>query len=198
MQAAAASGALVSVNHPKPYGPAWEYPGAVAYHAIEVWNGDWQRLNDVSLAWWEEQLRAGRRIVALGGSDTHALNEVDPDPRHGRRLGLPTTWARAGEERSTAGVLAALRGGQAFISRDVDGPQLYLTREADGCRVRVIDAHRATLTLVSHRGIEVTGTISSADWSDIFPIDEAAAYVRAQVVDEHGDMLALSNAVFFT
>jgi hypothetical protein len=198
MQAAATSGALVSVNHPKPYGPAWEYPGAVGYHAIEVWNGDWQRQNDVALAWWEEQLRARRRIVALGGSDTHTLNEVDPDPRHGRRLGLPTTWARAGQNRSVEGVLAALRSGQAFISRDVDGPQLYVTPQADGWRVRVIDARGATLTLVSHRGIEVTATVPAADWSDVFDIDEAAAYVRAQVMDEHGDMLALSNAVFCT
>jgi hypothetical protein len=136
--------------------------------------------------------------VALGGSDTHTLNEVDPDPRHGRRLGLPTTWARAGQNRSAEGVLAALRSGQAFISRDVDGPQLYVTPQADGWRVRVIDARGATLTLVSHGGIEVTATVPAADWSDVFDIDEAAAYVRAQVMDEHGDMLALSNAVFCT
>src|SRR5579859_4685067 len=68
MQAAAASGALVSVNHPKPYGPPWEYPAALGYHAVEVWNGAWERLNHVALNWWEQQLRTGRRLVALGGS----------------------------------------------------------------------------------------------------------------------------------
>jgi hypothetical protein len=53
MQEASASGALVSINHPKPFGPAWEYPDAVGNHAVEVWNGQWDRLNHVALGWWE-------------------------------------------------------------------------------------------------------------------------------------------------
>ena len=65
MHAAAASGAFVSVNHPKPFGPPWQYPAATGYHAIEVWNGDWPQQNDVALSFWDQQLRAGRRIVAL-------------------------------------------------------------------------------------------------------------------------------------
>src|SRR5262249_32446797 len=65
MQAAAAAGALVSVNHPKPFGPPWDYPNAVGYHAIEVWNGGWRESNSAALAFWERQLNAGRRIVAV-------------------------------------------------------------------------------------------------------------------------------------
>jgi hypothetical protein len=196
MQAAAASGALVSVNHPKPFGPAWEYPNAVGYHAIEVWNGDWQRMNHISLAWWEERLRAGQRVVALGGSDTHNLKEFDADVRHGRHLGEPTTWARAGDDRSPAGVLNALRAGDAFLSRDLDGPQLFFAQLDDGFRVHAVGARHAALMLVSARGVETSGTVPNNDWCDIFRLDEAPVYLRAQLMDEHGQMLELSNPVF--
>lgn len=199
MQAAAASGALVSVNHPKPFGPPWEYPAAVGYHAIEVWNGDWQWQNDASLRFWEQQLRAGRRIVALGGSDTHNLKAIDADVRHGRRLGRPTTWVDAGDDPTTAGVLAALRAGRAFISRDVDGPQLYVRRQVDGTvTARVVDGRHGILALVSGRGVETRVTVPSEDWSEVFRVTEASLYLRGQLMDEEGEMLALSNAVWLT
>jgi PHP domain-containing protein len=194
MLAAAAGGALVSVNHPKPFGPPWEYPAATGYHAIEVWNGSWERLNHVSLAWWEQHLRAGQRIVALGGSDTHNLKEVDSDARHARQLGWPTTWARA--ERSTESVLAALRRGDVFVSRDIDGPQLYLTRSVDGVGVRAVDARGAALVLVTADGIAATATIGATDWAATFRLDEPRGYVRAQLMDAHGQLLALTNALF--
>jgi hypothetical protein len=196
MQAAAASGALVSVNHPKPFGPPWEYPSAVGYHAIEVWNGDWQRQNDVSLGWWEQQLRAGRRIVALGGSDTHNLKAPDADARQGRHLGRPTTWVDAGDDPSTAGVLAALRAGRAFISRDVDGPQIYLRRLGDGFSLRVVDGRQAELQLISDRGVKTTISVPTSDWSEVFRMPQAANYVRAQLMDQQQEVLALSNAIF--
>jgi len=199
MQAAAASGALVSVNHPKPFGPPWEYPNAIGYHAIEVWNGDWSRENDVSLSFWEQQLRSGKRIVALGGSDTHNLKEIDADARHGRHLGRPTTWAFTGDDRSPEGVLAALRTGRAFISRDVDGPQIYFDRQADGTfSVRVVDGRQGTLTLVSERGVQTAVQVPTSDWSELFRLTDATQYIRGQLIVQSGEMLALSNAVWLT
>jgi hypothetical protein len=186
MQAAAASGALVSVNHPKPFGPAWDYPGARGFHAVEVWNGGWNEGNDASLAWWDALLRADRRVVAVGGSDTHRLKQPEPD-----RLGRPTTWAEVGEDRSVAAVLSALREGRACVSSDVDGPRVFLSREC----VRVVNAGRATLTLVSRRGVESAQTVTTDDWTTALPTSHDT-YVRAQV--HLGDeMLALSNPVWF-
>jgi len=198
MQAAAASGALVSVNHPKPFGPPWEYPAAVGYHAIEVWNGDWTRQNDVSLSFWEQQLRAGRRIVALGGSDTHNLKERDADVRHGRHLGRPTTWVQAGDDPSTGSVLAALRAGRAFISCNVDGPQIYVSRLGDGLGVRVVDGRHGVLAVVSGRGVETRVPVTSDDWSEIFRLTDATHYLRGELVHQNGEMLALTNAIFLT
>jgi hypothetical protein len=192
MQAAAASGALVSVNHPKPFGPAWEYPHAVGYHAIEVWNGDWPRENEVSLAWWDSLLRAGRRPVALGGSDTHELKALDADARHGRQLGLPTTWAHLQGEATSAAILDALRAGKVFISRDVDGPQVYVSREA----ARVVGAKGATLVLIDQHGRVARQTVASEEWKlEVHP--DWSGYLRAEVRDsDSNDMLALSNPLF--
>jgi hypothetical protein len=186
MRAAAAAGALVSVNHPKPFGPPWEYPNAVGFHAVEVWNGGWGEQNDVSLAWWDSLLRAGRRVVALGGSDTHHLKRAEPADR----LGRPTTCVHVGDVRTPEAVLAALRQGDVFISRDVDGPQVYLYRD----RVRVVDGRSATLTLISRRGVESTLTVPTEDWSAPVALNEEG-YVRAQLT--RGDeMLALTNPVW--
>jgi hypothetical protein len=183
IQAAAASGAVVSVNHPKPFGPPWQYPNAVGFHAVEVWNGNWPEANEVSLAWWDSLLRAGRRVVAVGGSDTHHLK------RAGDRPGRPTTWVQVGGDRSVSGVLSALRAGRVFVSRDVDGPQLFLWRD----HLRVLDARGATLTLVSDRGVERSSTVASDDWTTSIALE--SAYVRAELRDASGEMLALSNPV---
>jgi len=196
MQAAAASGALVSVNHPKPYGPPWEYPDAVGYHAVEVWNGGWERQNHVALAWWEQRLRDGYRLVALGGSDTHVLKALDPDRRHGRSLGAPTTWAMTGGARTPEAVLGALRAGKAFVSRGPDGPQLYLDRAPGGVRVHVVGARGAALVLASAEGVGYSASIGSDDWSATPPLTDWPVYLRAQVMDAHGQMLALSNPLF--
>ncbi len=211
MQAAAASGALVSINHPKPFGPAWEYPGAEGYHAIEVWNGTWARLNTVSLGWWEQQLRAGRRIVALGGSDTHRLKSRDPDPRHSQHLGSPTTWVYGGGDRSALGVLAGLRAGRVFVAHGPDGPQLYLrsgmalagdvirapSSDRPVVDVRVVGGLRATLALVSERGTELAAAVEQEDWRISFELPtQVAGYIRAQLMDEKGEVLALTNPLY--
>jgi hypothetical protein len=193
MQRAAASGAVVSVNHPMPFGPAWEYPNALGYHAIEVWNGPFERGNEAAVAFWERQLRAGHRIAALGGSDTHLLESDDA----GHRLGVPTTWAQVGEDHSAAGVLAALRSGRTFISHRPDGPQLYLDpAEAGSVRVHAVGARGAHLAVLSDHGREHDLRAASDDWQDVLQMPPERAYVRAQLTGASGEMLALTNALF--
>ncbi len=130
MREAAAAGGLVSINHPKPLGPPWEYGDARGYAAIEVWNGPWLALNSLALAFWEERLRRGERPVAVGGSDTHRLRGADPRALYTPRLGQPTVWVQTGGARTPAAILAALRAGRSFITASPAGPQLYLDRRA--------------------------------------------------------------------
>jgi hypothetical protein len=197
MREAAASGAVVSVNHPKPLGPPWEYPGIDGYHAIEIWNGPWLRLNSVALAFWEERLRRGERVSAVGGSDTHQLKTPDPDPRHSPRLGAPTTWVDAGRRPTVASILAALREGRAFVSASPRGPQLYLDADGAGrARVEARDARGCALLFINERGVIESSAIDEDTMTRAIAWPAATRYVRAQLVDSTGDMRALTNPLW--
>ena len=94
--AALATGALVSINHPKPYGPEWLFSQVTGNHLVEIWNGPWYRLNSVALDYWDQLLSAGKRIYAIGGSDTHNIRSLSFDPLHLAMYGMPTTWVKIG------------------------------------------------------------------------------------------------------
>jgi hypothetical protein len=197
MRAAMESGAVVSICHPKPFGPPWEYSNEGGFHAIEVWNGPWAQLNAASLARWDGFLRRGIRCVAVGGSDTHYLRRQDVAPRHADSIGTPTTWVHVDGAPTVASILAALRDGRSFISESPRGPQLYL--DADRARkgrvsVEARDAAGARLELITQ-----AGTIASkpaADDALAFEIPEDARFVRAQLVAENGDVRALTNPLW--
>ena len=197
MRAAAEAGAVISVNHPKPFGPAWDYGDITGFHAVEIWNGPWPRLNTVALAFWEERLRRGERIAAVGGSDTHQLKTPDPDARHSPRIGAPTTWVEAGPRPTVAAILAAIREGRAFVSASPRGPQLYL--DPDGAGRACVEARDATgyaLLLISEAGVVDASAIEADAASRSIAIPAGTRYVRAQLVDRTGDVRALTNALW--
>jgi hypothetical protein len=201
MREAAAAGAVVCVNHPKPLGPPWEYADVSGFHAIEVWNGPWANLNGAALSFWEERLRRGERIAAVGGSDTHYLRAPDPDPRHSPRLGAPTTWVQAGDAPTVASILDALRDGRSFVSASPHGPQLYLAPDparAGRVRVEVRGGEGCALVLISDAGVARSAAVSAAVWDLSAEVPRAARYVRAQLVDAAGELQALTNPVWAT
>jgi predicted metal-dependent phosphoesterase TrpH len=203
MAAAVAAGAFVSINHPKPLGPPWLYPEVTSFHAVEVWNGDWDKLNTVALAYWEALLRQGRPVVAVGGSDTHHLHTVRR-PRFGipdARFGTPTMFIRVGGGPLTiATVLAALRRGDCFISESPTGPELYVARATDTddapLTVRVVGAASDTLSVIGPDGAAFAAAVPSWDWSVAVPFPAGTPWLRAQVTDRVGRVRALSNAVW--
>src|SRR5438876_6813343 len=83
-------GGLISVNHPKSVGPPWFFRGWDGYPAMEVWQAPWRFYNWESLERWDAMLRAGQRVVAVGGSDVHSIPPAAP--RHPHGLAEPTTW----------------------------------------------------------------------------------------------------------
>ncbi|MBZ0291067.1 MAG: CehA/McbA family metallohydrolase [Anaerolineae bacterium] len=138
-------GYLVSCNHPRPQGPDWEFREAEGYHCVEIWNGPWPYGNTHCLAFWEDHLRQGKRLPAVGGSDTHFLKR-DFEPR----LGYPTTYVYVEGAPSPAKLLAGIRAGHAFVTNAPDGPQLYLT--AGDCMMGDVIARPASanITLQLH------------------------------------------------
>ena len=196
MADAMAAGAFVSVNHPKPFGPPWEYPAVRSMHAVEVWNGPWD-LNSAALGFWEERLRAGARLAAVGGSDTHLLRAHDPDPRHAQRLGTPTTWVAAGATLDPASILDALRNARTFVSASPSGPQLYLEPGGRGVRVSVRGASGAALQVVTDSGCVAAAAVTdAAEWTESYAVPRDTAYVRAQLANERGELIALTSPLW--
>ncbi|MDY7039230.1 MAG: CehA/McbA family metallohydrolase [Chloroflexota bacterium] len=138
-EAVHASGALFSVNHPKHEGPEWEYVVDLEADCVEAWQGPNWFWNFQSLAYWDSLLRAGKRVVAVGGSDKHqgpfdgALSNYE--------IGTPTTWVWA-DELSERAILDGIRAGHVFISLDPRGPRLELTAKTDGQAVMMGDELR--------------------------------------------------------
>lgn len=198
MDAALDAGAFVSVNHPKPFGPAWDYPSVRGHHAVEIWNGPWERLNALALAHWDERLRGDEHLVAVGGSDTHRLRPTATAPLTPPRLGHPTTWIQADGSPTATTLLKGLRTGRCFISASPAGPQLYLhpDRSSDALRVRVVGAAGTALVLVSERGCVAAAPVARADWEAVFPYPTGTTYLRAQITDTVGALLAISNPIW--
>ena len=48
----------------------FEFEGII-YDAVEVWNGPMRKDNLKAVKWWDDQLKQGRRLPAIGGSDYH-------------------------------------------------------------------------------------------------------------------------------
>ncbi|GAC1695693.1 MAG: hypothetical protein NVS9B6_01720 [Candidatus Limnocylindrales bacterium] len=202
MAEAVEAGAFVSVNHPKPFGPAWEYPEVRSFHAVEVWNGLWPRLNSQALAFWEARLRAGMRLVAVGGSDTHNLRSADPDPRHSTGLGAPTTWVQAGPHPDAAAILAALRAGRTFVSASPSGPQLYLEPGGDGVTAAIRGGAGLALVVLTEGGAVGAAAVPAGiapgeEWSFTVRVPRGTAYLRAQLVAANGDLAALTSPLWW-
>ncbi len=201
--------ALASCNHPRPFGPPWEYPEVYSGQCVEVWNGPWVASNDVALEFWEQRLRRGEHLAAVGGSDMHHLKTEDY-----ARLGTPTTWIYCPGQPTAAGLLAGLRAGHAFVSDAVDGPQIYLSagealagdtvlRPPSGSltlNVRVVAGAGLALQVVGAGGVLAQAPIVQDDQPFDFAVPVAATpYMRVQVIVPDAEDLtvrALSNPIY--
>lgn len=123
-------GGLISVNHPKSVGPPWLFEGWSGYPCMEVWQAPWRFYNWESLERWDDMLRRGERVVAVGGSDVHSIPPQRPMHPHG--LGNPCTWVRTRGGPSEASILDGIRRGHVSICDDPNGAQLILTADENG------------------------------------------------------------------
>lgn len=116
-------GGLFCVNHPfsgdlgwRAYDFDWDRADLMEiYHNLEGAN------NVFHTGLWDHHLCLGRRIIGIGGIDSH-------DPFTGtHKLGQLVTWVYA-PELSEQGIIEGLRNGRVYVSR---GPQLRFTAEDD-------------------------------------------------------------------
>jgi hypothetical protein len=188
---------LVSVNHPRPMGPDWEYGLDLPFQTLEVWNGPWMAFNAISLVVWDDLLQEGRRVPAIGGSDTHQLKGANDGFLPRPKLGEPTVWVKPDGPLTIESVLDGLQQGRIFLSESPDGPQLILDRNGpDALRLHMGGAKGDTLMLIGGSGLLDSHVIDRDDWSMIFPFPVGEPYVRAQIVDQALNMKALSNPIW--
>jgi len=135
MRAAAADGSFLSINHP--WLPDDEWCAGCGWsngdretintaHAIEIANGTTS--GDALPGWrrWADLLNRGHRLVAVGGSDVHALD----DPQ--RHLGEPTTVVYAASLSEDA-LVAGLKSGRVYgRAGGPSGPALDLEARVNG------------------------------------------------------------------
>jgi hypothetical protein len=207
------AGGLVVAAHPAvPLpGSAWAF-GFADVDALEVWNGRWNVDDELSLRIWQRLLRQGRRVVAVGGSDSHGKHQP---------VGSPQTAVYAGE-LSIPAIVDGLRGGRSYIVRSHD-VALELTASCSGAgelagpgqTLRVHSGTAVTVTavisgapgtnaaLVTAAGCAGRATVRSARARLQWELDAASArFARLEVRDAQrgrlGAMVALTNPVWLT
>ena len=202
-------GGLVVAAHPSvPLpGAAWEF-GFDHVDALEVWNGRWNLDDELSLRIWQRLLRQGRRIVAVGGSDSH---------REHQQVGSPQTVVHA-DGLSTPAIVDGLRCGRSYLARSCE-VALELTASGDGGvagpgqTLRVPPGAPATVTAVISGAPDTTVVLITAEGrvrqATVGPsarlqwdLDAASArFVRLEVREAQrrplGAMVALTNPVWF-
>lgn len=114
------SGALVAINHPCDGHCPWTFgfEGDVPYDMMEIWNGAHTPANQKAIDLWHRQLCLGRIRPAIGGSDCHHAQLF-------RNYAAPATYLYASSS-GKSDILAAMKGGHAFIGMNADAPHIHL------------------------------------------------------------------------
>jgi len=209
---AVARGAITTCNHPKPFGPPWEYPDVEGYHCIEVWNGPWYQMNQMALDFWTERLAQGKRIVAIGGSDYHRRSQLLEEPP--RAPGTPTVWVHITGAPDAAALLDAIRRGHVSLAEEPNGPFLELragtnatamggdtlTPPTNGQLLARINCWRGAgleLSLLDQRGILFKQPITTPQELVRTELNvKESMFVRAELRDSADNLKALTNPIY--
>ncbi len=205
-------GGLVVAAHPAAPVPGslWEF-GFSHVDALEVWNGRWNLDDEVSLRIWQRLLCQGRRVAAVGGSDSHT--QLQP-------VGSPQTVVHA-RELSTPALVDGLRRGRSYIARsrtvaveftassrdaaDVAGPGQTLRVPPETpvtVTAMITGAAGTTAALMTAAGCVARATVSGPARTMLrSELDAASArFARLEIRDAQrrplGAMVALTNPVW--
>jgi hypothetical protein len=219
------AGGIVSINHPESptgeicMGCGWN-PSPSAdlslITAVEVMNGGGGHGFFPGIHFWEQQLRNGYRLTAVGGSDNHHADW--PLDKVGS-VGSPTTVVHA-QNLSVAAILDGILAGRVFL--DLTGSRNKLLElhahdstgsaemgddlepqkgEALTFQIHVAGCEGASLHLLID-GQEISSLpqqpITSADQNfDMkWTTDGTRHWLRAEVRDSHGQLLLFANPIY--
>jgi len=124
-----ARGSMFSINHPDSPIP-WRHTEVKGFQGMEVWNAPWRYYNEPALIRWQYYLNRGKRIVAVGGSDSHCVPPAEMTQPN--MPGEPCTWVYVEGPLTQKSVLDAVEAGHVFISEGPTGPFLEMRADGDG------------------------------------------------------------------
>lgn len=189
-----AGGGLVVAAHPSVPLPgcAWEF-GYQDVDAMEIWNGMWNVDDELSLRIWHQLLRQGRRIVAVGGSDSHVAEQP---------VGRPQTVVYA-NELSGPGLIDGMRRGLCYVAESKAVTlELSASREVDTVSVTTVvrGAPDATVSVITDGGCVGRAKTDSCGTGSLTWTTDAcvARFARVEVRrrSRFPSMIALSNPVW--
>ncbi|MDF2541370.1 MAG: hypothetical protein K0S47_1088 [Herbinix sp.] len=153
------NGAMIVLNHPFCPNCGWKWGiENVEYDAVEIWNGGLPISYNIScMEWWEEQLRKGRKIPVVGGSDFHRHDVAS-------LVGMPSTCVYA-MSNTKEDIIEALRQGHSYITMSAKGPDLSVTcgdrilgdiiEAGDEIKIHFWDLHQQDkICLITDTGME--------------------------------------------
>jgi len=160
-------GGLVVAAHPSvPLpGSLWEF-GFCGVDAMEVWNGRWNVDDEMSLRTWLRLLRNGRRITAVGSSDSHG---------HHQPVGRPHTVVHA-EQFAPGALVDALRFGRCYLAESC-AVTVSLTAVADDETA----GPGETLVLSDGAEVTITGAVRAAPHTTAAIITDTGCVARATI-----------------
>jgi hypothetical protein len=220
---AASKGAIVSINHPRvPTGEAcmgcgWSPGPAVnmeLVQAVEVVNGHDVESALAGLPFWHDQLQQGRRLTAIGGSDTHDVTSKNIPPPG--QIGIPTTVVHA-RELSAEAIIEGIRAGNVFVDtvgtrgrmleltgrhankQAVMGEELHVSGHRDVTfELRVTQLAGGTIEVIRDgevtRRVPVTNAAQTLLFEETF--DRKRHWVRVNVRDEQGKLALIGNPIY--
>lgn len=115
------NGALVSINHPMCTKCGFRWPlDNFDFGVVEVWNGPMRLDNLKAIDWWDAELRKGRRLSAVGGSDFHK------DYGLYKLFGKPVNYVYA-EGRAKEDIMKGICEGRTSMSANIKSTFLDIT-----------------------------------------------------------------------
>ena len=204
--------ALASINHPTmqckgcnfTFGE-WEELGIV-----EVWNAGWDSQDEEVLKMWDELLRQGKRVTAIGSSDTHQPPYMPS--RWGTNLspGYPSLYVKA-PKNNEAELFKGLRAGKAYVTSKPTQTVVFESENGIGIGETVKRLGKikfkaelkgfkkgSKMVLVTSQKDSRPPIIIESDCHTVgFPVSFAInGYVRLEVRNADGSMAAFTNPIW--
>ncbi len=180
------------------------------FDGVEVWNGNWNLLNNLAVEWWGERLIAGHRLIAIGASDTHVI-EGSPN-----NLGTPQSVVYA-ESLSKDDLIKGIKNGKVYIRANDSIKIVFEARSGNekamlGDTLKIgkdkysftIDIHienckKQKLKIYSNLGFFKEAMLNSDEEDLTFQINDSnIKFLRVEIRSEEDNMLALTNPIYIS